>query len=73
VVFTVGHNLNIGVSGLMYLPVSLGAFTAVATVCIPVSIYVSSLIIAFLVRSFPQPKLRAQSQGMRTEPCTARV
>lgn len=51
-VFTVGHNLNVGVSGLMYLPLSFGGFAAVATVCILVSIYVSSLI-AFLVRSFP--------------------
>jgi hypothetical protein len=34
VVFTKGHNLNAGVSGLMFLPLPIGGFLAVATVCI---------------------------------------
>jgi tryptophan-rich sensory protein len=33
VVFTKGHNLNAGVSGLMFLPLPIGGILAVITVC----------------------------------------
>ncbi len=58
VVFSQGHNLNAGISGLMFLPVSLGGATGVLVVSSSISSYLHyrrSVLVPSLLQPSVQP------------------